>query len=165
MLIEKNLPQFNNEKALLVVASEHIVKFYLAANGKIEDIDSFELSNPQYTDREGFFESSLFSGSAYEAKKDYTKKKLYHQLIEKMKEAQNKFFFQSFFLFSPDSSVRGICEELPNEFSKILKFILVGNYVSEHPFKLLKRIKAKIVEFSEQGLIAGYEARKLLERK
>lgn len=169
MKIELNLPQFNNKKALLVVTGEHDAKIYVASNGIIKELDLIYIQKPQYTDREGFFEeknsTGLYgSGSVYEPKKLYMRKKFLKSLKKELNEIFKKNVVDDIHLFSPRYMEELIKEELSNEVREKVESEEFGNYFHMHPFKLLLMIKKKKEGFlGERSPMKG-EARKLLKK-
>lgn len=169
MLIEKHLPQFDKEKALLVVAGKKEAKLFVAKKGVLEELDLFILPKPKYTDREGFYKSDAEkgmsgSGSVYEPKKNYEIKVFLHRLRDEMKFARNEWKFTSIYLFSPGYLAKEIFAVLPSEFCDMVKFKLTGNFVKSHPFELLQKIKKEYEKILGAPVIKS-EARKLMKKK
>lgn len=157
MQIPKNLPQFTNKQALLIVSGRLGVIFYLAENSKIKKIKSFKFSKPstQYTDSEGYFEQrsaapgkGLFvSGAVREPKKQRLRQELYRKLENHLADITEKRNIDLIYLFAPDylhKEISDIIKDLlPNKLKKKLKFPAKGNYLKSSQLTLLRKIKTK----------------------
>jgi len=149
MQIEKNLPQFNDEKALLVVTGEQSARLYSVNQGTIKELELFHIDNPVYSDREGSFgktmgKTRIVSGAAYEMKQNLKLDlhvKFFHKLRDDIGAAHKKNKFNVIFLFSPEFILKEIYQSLPKEISSLIQLKVNGNFVDEHPFKLLQKIK------------------------
>ncbi len=165
MKIEKKLPQFENEIALIVATGEQTAKFYLAGRGAINELEVFFEPNPEYTDREGFFEKRMRkdygSGSVYEPKKEYVQNKFLRGLLTELKNAREKWKFEAIYFFFPDFVSKEILSALPDEFLKMVRLKITGNFFREHPFKLLRMIQREMKIGENEAL--KKEARRLLK--
>lgn len=168
MLIEKNLPQFVDDKTLLIVAGETAAKFYLAENGVIDELDPFKLPKERYSDREGFFarrgSQSMSSGSVYENPKEHLHEQFLHGLAGEVRKIHEMRHFRSIFLFSPDYMIKEAKEALAKGFRKMVRLEFVGNLTTKRPFELLSLIRAERESIVRRQKIVGTEARKLLEK-
>ncbi|KKR21325.1 MAG: hypothetical protein UT48_C0010G0073 [Parcubacteria group bacterium GW2011_GWE2_39_37] len=173
MQIEKNLPQFNEEKALLIVTGERSAKLYSANQGFIEELALFHIVNPVYSDREGSFGKSMgqtriVSGAAYEMKQNLKldlHTKFLHKLKQDIDDVQKKNKFNVIFLFSPDFIAKDIYKNMTREVSDLIRLKVKGNFVEEHPFKLLQRIKKEYESLLGSKTPINEEAVKLLKPK
>ncbi len=82
MKITRDLPQFQNKKALIVVTGFHEADFYIVAMARMEKIGEFKLLYPHYSDKEGFFETAghgkvLESGSVLEKDKVESRRRFF----------------------------------------------------------------------------------------
>ncbi len=150
MKIERTLPQFQEEKALLIVAGEHVARFYAAASGRIEELEIFRIQNPQYTDREGFFKKTigkqeLGSGSVYEPKKRYMESKFFQKFREEIKRINRSYDFSTIYIFYPEFLSKEMERFLPKGHYQVRSRIM-GNFIQEHPFKLLAKIKEEMAK-------------------
>jgi protein required for attachment to host cells len=151
MKIKKELSLFKEKKSLIIVTGKQSAKIYLAENKQINLLEEIEIPtlSSQYSDREGHFKRSgrqkyyIASGSVYEAKKQHLFKKFSNQLSKKVSSLNNKEKPQELYLFTPDY----MKNEIKKNFNKLLKEKIVmefeGNYLDDHVFDLLKKIKAK----------------------
>jgi hypothetical protein len=163
MKIQSRLFQFNEDKALLVVASRHLVEFYVAKNGEIEKVDEFQNPKPTYSDREGFFETSTGGGFVYENLKNYSENKmvkgLERKILDFLKEGIDEIF-----LFSPKNMSAMIEEYLPSQASQITQMHIYGNFVGVHPFELLRKIEDVYSDSVVEKVPSKLEALKILQK-
>ncbi|MCR4279919.1 MAG: host attachment protein [Candidatus Komeilibacteria bacterium] len=145
MQISNKYPQFDKSSALLIVTGRQEAKIYLATKGTIEEIDNLKVSNPRYSDREGFFMNSgggktLGSGSVYEDHHEDVIKEFLKDLENDLVEMDNKHQPEQYYLFTPDYMAKQVRDSLPNGAENKVKLVVQGNYVKEHPFTLLDKI-------------------------
>ncbi|PIZ57034.1 hypothetical protein COY23_01955 [bacterium (Candidatus Torokbacteria) CG_4_10_14_0_2_um_filter_35_8] len=168
MKISGTLPQFSEEKALLVVASRYEADFYFAENGMIDKIQSFRVEESTYSDREDFTERKgrgnfFMTGSGYQSPKVQVIQDFAKEFKENLKDVLSKNDITSIYLFVPSEMVNEIKEKLDNLSKKKIKFVFKGDYNKEHAFKLLEKIKAKIDE--KKVIPKSEEIRKILEKR
>ncbi len=149
MKIKKELPQFKNEAALLVVAGRQSADFYLAFKGEISKIDTLSVKTPRYSDREGHFKTSgkgqVFSwGAVCEPQKEKVRDRFLRQMKDKFVALSKKSDFSRIYLFCPDYLTPLLEKEFSPSARKKVCFSFAGNYKKEHPFQLLKKIKEKM---------------------
>jgi hypothetical protein len=147
MKISKDLPQFKEEKALLIVSGEKEGKLFIVNNGEIKEVDSIKMV-PQYSEREGYFERKgkgkfFGSGSVYEEKKKETRRVFIKKIGKSLEKAFQKEKPNEAYLFSSKHMMKNVKGSLPASVSKVLKETFKGNYNDQHPFKLLEKIKDK----------------------
>lgn len=151
MKISKNLPQFENKKAILSVIGKQEGKFYLAENGQILKVGEFVFSKPAFRDREGFFAHSGRIG-VFEtgATQEPPKEEILESLKKNFKKNVEKIFIDSnpdsIYIFSFPYFANFFKNNTGNKILKKVKFILVGDYFHHHPFDLLEALKEKIVK-------------------
>jgi hypothetical protein len=155
MQISQNLPQFNVRKVLILVSSGHGTEIYKAHQGKIEKIKEFQIENPRYSDREGFFMSrsknigTIRAGSVGEIDDQEVKKEFFQKWRELVKESEIKKIMDwsdDVYLFSPGSLITELKEELPSRVKDKIAMEFQKNYCGKHPFEILEKIDQKLTE-------------------
>jgi hypothetical protein len=176
MKISKELPQFEGEKALVLVTGMEDAKIFVAENGKIEEVDSFKVEKPIYSDREGHFETRkggkvIGSGSVYEQKDEETVKHFTKELEAKLARFKNE-SITKVFLFSPGYVVSMIRRALPLSLIAKTEGVIKGNYLNSHPFDLLGMIRgmkplptAPMKAEAEKILTKSDQAKGVIRRK
>ncbi len=147
MQISQDLPQFN-KKALIIVAGRRKADFYIAFSGQIEKIDSFEIEEPKYSDKEGFFMrlgggKMLGTGSVLEDKKVEFDRRFIKDLKDKVEEIFSKNKTEEIYLFAANYAKKNLPKNLSKETSQKIILSFDGNYGKSHPFELIKKIKGK----------------------
>lgn len=169
MQIENRLPQFKNEKGLIIVAGEKAAKFYYASNGNIDELDLVKTPFVRYTDREGLQKkgsgANQITGSMYEQHSFYEHKNFLHALRNEVIFVHERNKFNSIYLFSPIQILEDVLRSVPKEFSSMVQLKIAGNFVDEHPFDLLLQIKKELEKNIGDKEPVKKDARKLLENK
>ncbi len=147
MQISQTLPQFE-KKSLLVVAGRRVANFYCAYNGEINKIDSIEIEEPQYSDKEGFFvrmgKGQIFGrGSVLEDKKMEINKKFFNEVKEKTENIVTRDSVENIYLFAPDFVEKSFPGSLSGNVSSKIVFTFRGNFLKKHLFDLIKKIENK----------------------
>ncbi|MDD2487605.1 MAG: hypothetical protein PHS92_04530 [Candidatus Gracilibacteria bacterium] len=142
MRINKDLPHFDKEKALIIATGEHKAFLYVANKGDVILADSFMVEKPDFTDiKEGKFSNgSSISGGVYELQKQNTQNIFLNMLKDRINLLDEKEELDSLYLFSPQYMTKAI-EKALHGYGGKLKMIRGGNLVNHHPFELLKKIK------------------------
>lgn len=133
MKISDKLPQFIQKKTLFIIAGLQACRFYFGNNGEITEIGSFEISKPEYTDREGWFKKQkggqlLGSGSVYEPKDLYVKDKFVHRVCAMAEKFITERNIKSIYLFSPAKTISEIQKKVSHVLisrALIEKYILI----------------------------------------
>ncbi|MFW5888132.1 MAG: hypothetical protein ACOCVY_00245 [Patescibacteria group bacterium] len=148
MRIEQKLPQFSDQKTLIIVTGRQEAVAYIALNGEIKEKERLEVEDPGYSDREGFFMSSGGTAGTYKAGSVYKEnitqnltKQFLNQLQEKVKNLVKKEKAETIYLFCPDYMKKEIMSKFPKALKKDIQTIRSGNYIGSHPFVLLEYIK------------------------
>lgn len=147
MKINRWLPHFNNEKALIISTWEYTAFLYLAHEGKIILADSFIIERPDFTDKEERFWNiwtwSFSVWSAYEFQKQYIHTKFLATLKERIKLLEEKEIIDSIYLFSPNYTIKWIEDTLnkSHKYAWKLKIVDFWNFIHHHPFELLEKIQ------------------------
>ncbi len=167
MKISEKLPQFKNEKALLMSFGKQEGVFYLADNGNLKKLKSFSFSKPKYSDREGFFVTrgkagTYEQGAVYEPKKERVITQLENKVEEETKNILDQETIDAVYLSCPEYLKNRIKKSLPSSAQKKIKTIVFGDYLHSHPFELLERIKEK--KTKNPVKILSSEAAKILKK-
>jgi len=160
MKISENLPQFNNQKALFIVAGKQEAVFYFVADSQAEELKRIRLHKPKYSDKEGYFQRKgrgrIFgSGSVLETKNRKLRKDFIKELNNNLQDILGKRDVEEIYLFSPSHMMKSIKKSLPASAFKKLKQSYKGNYCEAHIFKILKKLEAKpkiIIPKSKEAL-------------
>jgi hypothetical protein len=147
MQIDKNLPQFVNEHALIVVAAKQSAELYAAHNGEIEQLDTFTIERPKPDDVEGHFEQSghgktIRAGSSYDPNKydEKAQSQFLHELGTHLDAVTHEHARDAVYLFVPEHLKNSVQEALPKDIASQIQHIYSGNLTKQHAFELLKRI-------------------------
>lgn len=170
MKIERFLPQFSDQSAIIVAVGRQTAKMYAAASGSIELISEITEETPRYSDREGRFDKRkrkyFISGSVYEDKNEYVKNKFFSNLIRKIKSAVIEYRAEKVYIFRP-AHLKGLLEEkMPPDLMLVSVCAGEGNYVRYHPFFLLEMIKDHFDRERDRKIVRPLkpEAAKLLKK-
>lgn len=178
MRISQNLPQFNKEKALIIVASEKDAEFYIATNGSIIEIKEFRISRPKYTESEKRFRAMVKNArsgvvrteSIYEIAKEKVEANFLREFKKTIKQIISQYKIDSLYIFSSTYTIGDVLKNLPASAQWGKKFVRKGNFHKKHPFKLLEMIQAqkpgKLVLTSEEAkkiLNGAKKARKVIK--
>lgn len=146
MNIQKQLPQFTKQTALLIVTGGQKGVFYLAAAGVIEEIGAVDEPIEKYSDREEFFvskggEGDYTSGSVYEPNKQEHIKNFAKKISSEGDRIVQEKGIDAVYLFVPDYVTNELNRALTSRVKEMVQEKFKGNFVEEHPFKLLEKIK------------------------
>ncbi len=171
MKISTHLPQFN-ASTLIVVAGKQEGVFFLAHDGKVEEIDALKLPKPTYTDREGQFMTrgngkTYGTGAVYESDDDETTKQFIKKISDCTTDLVAKFKLQRIYLFCPTYLSNQFEASLPKDIQSKIEYIFYGNYHRQHPFVLLSKVQEYLREETARSIVAPIkgEAANLLSRR
>lgn len=148
MKISNKLPQFENEKALIIVTSKHEGKLYEAHAGEIVEIDSFKISTPEYSDKEGFYagngHSQAYGGNVI---RENNKGKMITDLQNEIQALVTKpetDHIDTIYLFTPQHLINIVENAIPIKLRKKIIFSFGKDYSKEHPFQILEKIREAV---------------------
>ncbi len=144
MKIPKQLPQFEGQTALCLVAADQAADFFIAKDGELNKVATIVIEKPEYSDRESV---SQRVGLGYESgdKGDKNKKLLRQDLVKQVKEELRKIATPSVvFLFAPNDAKRDLEAALPRAFAAKLKKVIGGNFHKEQPLKWFEHVKSSL---------------------
>lgn len=167
MKISKDLPGFEKESALLLVAGKHSVTMYLASDGRIEGLESFQVLHPTYSDHEGFAQLSghgmVFRHNFLsELQENATIDKFLRDIREHLKKHIDFEKPDVYYIYSPKFLSKEMLEVLPKNERENIKEEFLGNFVKSHPFELLEMIKKRELEKYGGKVPVSEETRKIL---
>lgn len=166
MQVSRKLPQFSGRAALLIVAGKQVAEFYLAQDGQIRRLNSFQIATPKYSDREGFFITRnhqagiMRSGAPYEAKEQKIRQDFLREFAQNLRLIEAGTGVDEIYLFSP---AEVLLAKLPKSLAGKVAGEFRGNFYGSHPFVLLQEI-AKARPSKRRPVQITAEARKILER-
>lgn len=169
MKITNKLPQFENKKTLLIVTGGFSGLYFLASDGQIKEIFRTEESQQHYSDREGFFQRSgqgkvFGSGAVYEENKVEREKRFIKTILNETSRLNKEIDFDEIYLFTPDYISNQITKHFPKEVRQKFIKVFEGNYIHDHPFAILSRIKLDQDKFIGKKVPLKEEARKILTK-
>jgi len=171
MKISEKLPQFIEDRTLLIVTGQQSAAFYMAYKGEINEIKKMRIENPKYSDKEGFFTRSGFgkrfgSGSVYEPKNLKTKKEFLREFEETMEDIARTDGVDKIYIFTPGYYASNIKERIPDSMNNLIEQTYMGNFLKLKPFKLLEIIKEKRTSKKERRdrSIVPSKAKKILDK-
>lgn len=146
MNISRDLPQFADEKALLIVTGKQEAEIYAVGDGVIEKIASFKLEKPVFSDHEGAYKirargGVVRSGSYEEVRKEKLLEDFIKELKKILKEALVNRSPDRVYLFTPAYMVNRVRDALPANVQKILKRTIRGNFYERHPFEIIAKLR------------------------
>jgi len=167
MQISQKFPQFEDEKALLVVTGKQEASFYMAHKGNLEKLDEFYIPPITYSDNEGHSEKhklGMMIGSGYvrEDKKRTLRYKFLGQLEEYLDKISRKHEVDHIYLFCPSYVLLSVKGVIPYSLKDKRLESIAGDYHHQHPFKLLEMIR----EMKDKSPVKAMResARKILDK-
>lgn len=172
MKIPKTFPQFTQITALFVTTGKQGAVFYVATNGFIDSVGSFDIPVPHYSDHEGKFARrgrglSLSSGGVYEPDKAGHIKEFLRALATHVKQLVGKYAVTATYLYAPQYLMKQVKEALHDTIEKSYVMSFQGNYHEAHPTVLLEMVAKRKERRADRRLVVPTkgEAVKLLSRK
>jgi len=171
MHIQKQLPQFEKERALLVVCGRQVAEMYFAHKGELERVGNVKYETPKYSDNEGI--SMRVRGGQVQRGgwvHEQNKHDIVVHFIKKLQESLSKAIKEnkvnSIYFFAPQHYQTEIINKLSKSTRDKIKETYPGNYVDKHPFFLLEK---KMAEDNKNRkatkvVIVKEEARKILRK-
>jgi len=152
MKITRDLPQFNNERALIIVASEKDGQFYFVSDGNIDEIMEYKLPRLEYAESKKIFRPLVGSrgsgvirtGSLRETAKEKNEEIFLREFGITVKKIIADYGVNSFYVFSSMYTIGDVFKKMPLRLRKEIKMIKQGNYHKKHQFELLKIIQKKM---------------------
>ncbi len=142
MKIPKNVEQFEDRTALIIVAGRQDAIFYHASKGTLNRLDAFKIPRPHYSDNESKFSMGgrgavISSGGVREPKDEKVMKDFLRELKQRTKKIAEP---ESIYLFAPSKIKNRITPVLPATWRKKVVLVCEGNYYYFHPLYVLKKI-------------------------
>jgi len=145
MLIPDNLPQFVDNKTLIIVSSSQAADLHVAYESEIETITEVRIDGIDHDDQPGTFQrrSGGRTLGTSEAKSDESEKikKQFHTALETaLDDIDSDSIDQVIFLSSPQDKTT-TKESLSKELRDKITTEISGNYVGNHPKKIIEQIQ------------------------
>jgi len=170
MKIPQELPQFDDQHMLLVVATRQTATLYAAHRGTLKQVAHVDVPNPTYSDNEGFFTQGgrgkgLGSGSVRETKKVHIQNEFLKQFKPAIETAVND-GAETICLFVPAHRRDETIAAFPYRTRRLIDRIIAGNFSNYEPTELLEKIAKRRVARKKAVSRAGApkEARKILKK-
>jgi hypothetical protein len=170
MKISHKFPQFTNQPTLIAVTGKQGGRFYIARDGIIEEVDSFKIEKPGYTDREGMFMTrgrgiTVRSGSVVEEQDEVMLRYFFHEFISRIRQLSANLAPDKLVLFGTAGMKGRLSKLLPKHLQEKIDVFIVGTYYGSHPFKLLAKIQEHRAEQGRQTTKPIYgEAKKIMDQ-
>lgn len=163
MKIPRELPQFKDENAFIIVTGKQDAAFYKASDGIIEKVDAFKIPRPTYSDNEGIYRTkgrgvATSSGSAKELQDENVIRDFLREFKKRIRKISD---FSTIYIFSPHQIKNRVRAALPNEWKMKVGALIEGNYYFRHPTFILKKLgETEMMPFS----FPGSEARQIMRK-
>jgi len=148
MKISSELPQFEDQKSLLIVASRQDARFFIAHDGEIVKKGEIHIRTPRFSDESGKYAKrggrGRFSGitQARASLKKNAEEELLNELVEKAGIIFDD-DIEKIYLFASPYVVNDIPKKMNKDMKNAIVKSIKGNYTKEHPFELLRMILDK----------------------
>jgi len=146
MKISQDLPQFEERKSLLIVAGKQEAKIFFALNGEINKIRDINLSNPHYSDKEGFFEvrtrmqKLIRAGSVLKPLKWKIINEFNRMLVKELNDLIQRGDYDYVYIISPVYLHKIVEKEIPPGLKEKKRRYIAGDLCHKHPFDILRRL-------------------------
>lgn len=146
MKIPQALPQFTNERVLIVVSAKERGILYLANDGIIDEVAEVQEHPEARSDREGFFFRSGFgrgygSGAPLEEDKDDNLRVFVSAIAEELNAAIAAVKPTAVYLFQPQHLKGYLDKALKCPNNVPVHIVRFGNYLNETPLELVTHIR------------------------
>ena len=171
MKIPSKNHQFSKEPTLLIVTGTKKALVYRACDGEIEEVLQVGAEKPEVPDKPGVFikggdKNMVHHGASFEDKQkkldEKIRKDFLKKLNKKLDELSQKEELRSIYIFTPERIKEVVLKETPSALEKKVKNVFYGNYVSEHPVDLVKKIDS--IQKGKKVVLTDEEADKILKR-
>lgn len=148
MKISKDLPQFKDEKVLLVVTGREEADFFRAGDGEVEKIIGFKVEKPLHDDRKGRITRRghgqiLASGAAYEDPKEKILQDFRREFRKTLKVVLVNYIPDQIYVYTPPYLANDVAALFPKRVGVLIKKIIRGNFYGRHPFEILEKIRVR----------------------
>jgi hypothetical protein len=149
MKIKRELPQFTDERVLIMVTGEYEARLYLGHDGILDERGVIHLPKPRYSDREGLFKVrakrgktsfGVSAGSTLREVQNRTAKKEFRARLKSELKRLAAEDITRVYLFTPAHVRNEIEGMLPALLRRRLQATITGLYTHLHPFEVLKKI-------------------------
>jgi hypothetical protein len=148
MKISNKLPQFDHKKTVIIVAGKQAADIHHAYQGKLETLKEIRIEKPEYSDREGHFErhskgQELGSGSPVKQRDKKAMQDFRNELQTTLKKLRDDIDIEQVIFMRPSQHKQDIKKKLPTYITDAIDLEIDGNFVVDHPKKILERIDTK----------------------
>jgi protein required for attachment to host cells len=145
MLIPDNLPQFVDNKTLIIVSSSQAADLHIAHESEIKTITEVRIDGIEHDDQPGTFQrrSGGRTLGTSEAKSDESEKikKQFHTALETaLGDIDDSGIDQVIFFSSPQDKATTKAK-LPKSLQNKITTEISGNYVGNHPKEIIEQIQ------------------------
>ncbi len=146
MKIKKNLAQFENTQAFLVVTDTVSAYFYRAHAGEIEQTERLQIELVKAPKRKNRLETRpkgviVRSGAPEKDPEKKGKNLFIEEVVSRCVESFKERPFGELYIFSPDYVLGRIESKIPKDLKQKLVLSITGNFTDAHPFEILKRLE------------------------
>lgn len=175
MQIPDKLPQFKEQKALIVVSAKESGVLYIAENGEVTKLTDIEEHPPTRSDNEGFFFRSgdglgYGSGAPLERDDEYNLTQYVNAITKELNEVIKTEAPDVIYVFEPEHFKGYLDEKIDNPQHIPIEHVAYGNYTNHDPLTLIEAIDTHGMpshDPSDPESVAGEEnaeeKRKILE--
>lgn len=148
MEISNKLPQFDHKKTLIIVAGKQAADIHLAYQGELKTLKEIQVEKPEYSDREGHFErhskgQDLGSGSPVKERDKKAMQDFRNELQTTLKKLKEDIAIEQIIFMRPSQHKKDLKKKLPTYITDAIDLEIDGNFVGDHPKKILERIDNK----------------------
>lgn len=167
MKIPKKYSEFIKKETLIILCGRQESKVFSIKDDVIEKVIDFKMKNPEYSDKEGFFQTRtknigvIKSGAVYEGMKEKIKNDFFKKLKNELKKVSYKRENNIIHLFSSAHLKNDIKEIATKIFPNKNIFYYNGNFYHQDFFDALEVIRKERTPKKE---IRNKEAKKILEK-
>lgn len=148
MKIPRDLPQFNDNHALMAVIAREQGVLYRLQDGTIERIVAINEPHARFSDREGFFAHGSIdrfwgAGEPHDGAVREERAVFIRQIVRELRSAIRTNRVTKVYLFEPKYLKGGISRKLASKEMISIVPVRYGNFVDTEPLELLRYIHAK----------------------
>ena len=144
--IPKELPQFEDEKTLIIVCGGLEARAFMGNSGVLSEIFHVRAPEIHYSDKETRFTTNtggrdLGMGGIVEPVEEKEETNFFIELKNSMKEAVEGHLPEKIYVLAPEYAVSKTIKSLPVSLQINAVIAARGNYLDKHPTEILKLIK------------------------
>jgi hypothetical protein len=168
--ISVKLPRFEGEKALIVVTGSEAARFYVGQEGRVKELTFFRVHPPNYPDREGYRgeggkNRGLGFGDMSDGKDTWTTQEFLTHFRDTLKVILDHEKPSGIYLFAPSETLDALKQKMSFMTRRKIKMEIRGNYINQHPFRVLQKITEEKEREENQRIPINPESKKILEKE